>query len=74
MKYKDVMFIVLSEVTGKSIKQIRQSFPASLHTPAMEKELTEVEATKMLEDLRREKSGILNWALRGLKQGMSKLN
>ena len=74
MKHKDVMFRVLSEVTGKSIEQIRQSFPAALSTPAMENELTEVEAAKMLEDLRKEKSGILNGALRGLKRGIAKSN
>ena len=67
MKRKDVMFVVLSEVTGKSIDDIRESFPAALSTPAMEDELTEVEAAKIVEDLRKEKSGILNWALRGLK-------
>ncbi len=67
MKYKDVIFTVLSEVTGKSVEQIRQDFPMPLDTPAMEKELTEVEAAKLLEDLRNDKNGIFNRLLQGLK-------
>ena len=72
MKSKDILFIVLSEVTGKSIEQIRQSFPEAVNRPDMEKELTGVDAVKMVEDLRKEKSGILNWAFRGLKRGIAK--
>ena len=67
MKYKDVLFTVLSEVTGKSVEQIRQGFPMPLDTLAMEKELTEVEAAKLLEDLRKDKNGIFNRLLQGLK-------
>lgn len=74
MKNKDVLFTVLSEVTGKRIEQIRDGFPAALNTPKMEEELTDDEASQLLDELRKEKSGILNWALNGLKRGIAKSN
>jgi hypothetical protein len=74
MKHKDVLFTVLSEVTGKPIEQIRDSFPAALSTPKMKEELTDDEANQLLDGLRKEKSGILNWALTGLRRRIAESN
>ena len=42
--------------------------PEALLTHMMEQELSAGEANTLLDELRKEKSGILNWAMRGLKR------
>ena len=74
MKHKHVMFTIVSEISGKSIDEIRRTFPPALNTPAMEQELTDEEATKLLGELRKEKAGIRKWMEQGLMRGIAKSN
>jgi hypothetical protein len=74
MKHKDVMFAVLSEISGKSVEEIRRNFPVVLNTPQMEKELTDTEAMLLLEELRKEKVGIRKWMEDGMKRAIAKSN
>ena len=52
MTAKDIMFTIISEVSGKSVDEIQRTFhPANM--PAMEEELPDEEATWMLDELRK---------------------
>ena len=74
MKRKDVMFTIFSEISGKRVEEIRETFPPALKTGAMEEELTDEEATKLLGELRIEKAGIRKWMEQGLMRGIAKSN
>jgi hypothetical protein len=74
MTNKDIVVTILSELTGKGVNEVRAKFSRLLCTPKMEQELPDDEASKLLEELRAEKAGILNWALEGLKRANAQSN
>jgi len=64
----DVMVQILHEVTGKSKEFAREIFELSLRDCPGHKfneEMSDKEADELLNGLRKEKEGILNWLLRG---------
>lgn len=69
MTHADVFVQILSEVTGHAEGDVRewlQTFRDNV--PGSDKfddELSDQEAEALLADFRKEKSGILNWALKG---------
>ena len=72
MKRGDVFTQILSEVTGKpkeSLADLLEAFKATI--PGQHKfdeEIPDTEAKELLENLRKEKSGILSWLVRGYGQ------
>ncbi len=74
MKRKDIFITIIAEVTGKSKEEVERSMPPVLLTPKMDEEISSDEAEKLLIDLRKERSGILNWAMKGLKRGIANSN
>ena len=67
MKTSDVICKILGEVTGKPESSFR-SFLDLIPPREGDKELTDQEAEELLNKLRKEKSGILNWLLKGQQQ------
>lgn len=75
MKNEDVMATILGEVTGKPKQEIQMRLNwVKNHRPesraGLEQEISEADADKLLTALRKEKSGILNWLLEGLRQNL----
>ena len=69
MTYKDIIVQILSEATGKPIKEvtalfetIEDKFPIGCD---LSDELSNDKAEKLLNELREEKAGILKWLIDG---------
>jgi len=69
MTYEDVLIQILSEVTGNPknevtdiMKIFKNRFPTG---HKLNEKLSEDEAEKMLNSLRKEKAGILRWLIKG---------
>ena len=72
MKSNDVFKTIVSETTGCSendagelLQQMKTNFPNQID---FEKELTDNEAQQLLEELRKGKSGIRDWLIKGDKR------
>ncbi len=64
----DVIIQILHEVTGKPQKIVRELFDLALKNipeHKFDEALSDKEAEELLNGLRKEKEGILNWLLRG---------
>ena len=77
MTYGEVMIQILHEVTGrpKSVfreitAMIQQAYPGQHRLDA---ELSPDEAAKLLDELRQEKPGILNWLIEGNRRAQQKI-
>lgn len=71
MTKADVFVQILHEVTGKSKEEVRillDEATAQTGRAGFDEELTDAEAEQWLEDLRKEKDGIMNWLLRGAQE------
>lgn len=79
MTNKDVIVQVLHEVTGKPEKltiDVLHDF-ASAHPGSQsgfDRSMSDAEAEQLLSELRKEKSGILNWLLQGNTEYIKRLN
>lgn len=70
MKYRNVFAKILSEVSGKSETYVNFIIDECIRLRpdtrfGFEKELSETEGISLLDQLRKEKSGIYNWLLSG---------
>ena len=71
MTNKDVLIQILSEVSGKPKSEVESLFEnIKGNMPLgnkMDKELSDQDAEKLLSNLRKEKSGIMDWLIQGAK-------
>jgi hypothetical protein len=69
MTYGEILIQILSEVTGESADAVRgdvdRIFNALDSSHRLGVELPDDEAEKLLNELRQEKAGILNWLIDG---------
>ncbi len=67
---RDVFETIISEVTGKTLAETREIMRQLPHFNGanIDKEISQSEFDALITNLRKEKSGILNWVLDGLKK------
>lgn len=68
MKTSDVICKILSEVSGKPESYVREIWNVIPPEQINDKELTDQEAEELLNSLRKEKAGILNWLIQGERE------
>ena len=74
MTYADIIAQTLSEVTGKP-KEIFMEVLNSCPPPhRLNDEVPDGEAEAMLDQLRQEKSGILNWVIEGRRKALASIH
>lgn len=74
MTYADIIAQTLSEVTGKP-KEIFMDVLDSCPPPhRLNNELPDEEAQAILNQLRQEKSGILNWVIEGRRRALASIH
>ncbi len=79
MTNRDVMVQILHEVTGKPkelIGDVLHDFAAAHpgSQSGFDRSISDAEAEQLLNELRKEKSGILNWLLQGNAEYIKRLN
>lgn len=69
---REVMIQILSEVSGKPEELVAQVISCFVpESKEMDGELSKGEGEKLLESLRHEKSGILNWLIEGRRRALA---
>lgn len=77
MTHREIMTIVLSEVTGKPKEVVREMFESMIKVrperrATLDEQVPEAEAQELLTNLRAEKAGILNWLLDGRERALKR--
>ena len=77
MTHREIMTIVLSEVTGKPKEVVREMFESMIEVrpemrATLDEQMPEAEAQELLTKLRGEKAGILNWLLEGRERALKR--
>jgi hypothetical protein len=62
---RDVMATVLSEVTGRSVSDVQEILSVVPKPNNLDEVISEGQYEQTLNDMRKEKPGILNWLLEG---------
>lgn len=70
MTRRDVLVQILSEVSGKPKEFVCNVVGVVPPSPAMDDQLPDGEGEELLERLRREKPGILNWLIEGRRKAL----
>jgi hypothetical protein len=78
MTHREIMILVLSEVTGKPKDIVREMFESMIAVrpemrATLDEQMPEAEAQELLTNLRAEKAGILNWLLEGREKALKRL-
>jgi hypothetical protein len=68
MTNRDVMIQILTEVSGKSKEYVTEVVSIVPYRKSFDSELPNDEANELLEKLRREKAGIMNWLIEGRRK------
>lgn len=74
MTQREIIIQILSEVSGKPKLFVREVVGIVPISDAMDSELPKDEADAMLNQLRQEKAGILNWLIEGRQKAIKDIH
>lgn len=73
MSKRDVMIQILAEVSGQSKELVAAVINVVPWNESFDCELPNGEAEKLMNELRQEKAGILNWLIEGRQKALARI-